>query len=80
MVFIIQWCIEKYLIPSASNTLSFQLQDRNRPYDAFNLHSLENSLMDIMRSDHEPMKGKHYPPSGPPMTIADIMWRNHFAG
>ncbi|XP_067858545.1 cytoplasmic polyadenylation element-binding protein 3 isoform X4 [Heptranchias perlo] len=57
-----------------------QFQDRNRPYDAFNLHSLENSLMDIMRSDHEPLKGKHYPPSGPPMTIADIMWRNHFAG
>ncbi|XP_038677256.1 cytoplasmic polyadenylation element-binding protein 3 isoform X1 [Scyliorhinus canicula] len=57
-----------------------QFQDRNRPYDTFNLHSLENSLMDIMRSDHEPLKGKHYPPSGPPMTIADIMWRNHFAG
>uniref|UniRef100_A0A4W3KDI3 Cytoplasmic polyadenylation element binding protein 3 n=1 Tax=Callorhinchus milii TaxID=7868 RepID=A0A4W3KDI3_CALMI len=35
-----------------------QFQDRNRPYDAFNLHSLESSLMDIMRSDHEPLKGR----------------------
>ncbi|XP_039626755.1 cytoplasmic polyadenylation element-binding protein 3 isoform X1 [Polypterus senegalus] len=61
---------------NSNNMLPFQ--DRNRPYDAFNLHSLENSLMDIIRTDHD--KGKHYPPSGPPMTIADIMWRNHFAG
>ncbi|XP_049711685.1 cytoplasmic polyadenylation element-binding protein 3 isoform X4 [Elephas maximus indicus] len=55
-------------------------QDRSRPYDTFNLHSLENSLMDMIRTDHEPLKGKHYPPSGPPMSFADIMWRNHFAG
>lgn len=36
--------------------------------------------MDMIRTDHEPLKGKHYPPSGPPMSFADIMWRNHFAG
>ncbi|XP_063818107.1 cytoplasmic polyadenylation element-binding protein 3 isoform X2 [Pseudophryne corroboree] len=34
------------------------LQDRNRPYDSFNLHSLENSLMDMIRTDHEPLKGR----------------------
>ncbi|XP_074089471.1 cytoplasmic polyadenylation element-binding protein 3 isoform X2 [Macrotis lagotis] len=63
---------------NGNNLLPFQ--DRNRPYDTFNLHSLENSLMDMIRTDHEPLKGKHYPPSGPPMSFADIMWRNHFAG
>ncbi|XP_077350616.1 cytoplasmic polyadenylation element-binding protein 3 isoform X2 [Festucalex cinctus] len=59
-----------------SNILPFQ--DRNRPFDAFNLHSLENSLMDMIRTDHD--KGKAHPADGPPMTIADILWRNHFAG
>nr|XP_033799078.1 cytoplasmic polyadenylation element-binding protein 3 isoform X1 [Geotrypetes seraphini]XP_033799084.1 cytoplasmic polyadenylation element-binding protein 3 isoform X1 [Geotrypetes seraphini]XP_033799085.1 cytoplasmic polyadenylation element-binding protein 3 isoform X1 [Geotrypetes seraphini]XP_033799086.1 cytoplasmic polyadenylation element-binding protein 3 isoform X1 [Geotrypetes seraphini]XP_033799087.1 cytoplasmic polyadenylation element-binding protein 3 isoform X1 [Geotrypetes seraph len=63
---------------NGNNLLPFQ--DRNRPYDTFNLHSLESSLMDMIRTDHEPLKGKHYPPSGPPMSFADIMWRNHFAG
>ncbi|CAG14312.1 unnamed protein product, partial [Tetraodon nigroviridis] len=29
------------------------LQDRNRPFDAFNLHSLESSLMDMIRTDHD---------------------------
>ncbi|XP_064125642.1 cytoplasmic polyadenylation element-binding protein 3 isoform X5 [Loxodonta africana] len=33
-------------------------QDRSRPYDTFNLHSLENSLMDMIRTDHEPLKGR----------------------
>ncbi|KAM9727445.1 cytoplasmic polyadenylation element-binding protein 3 isoform 2-T3 [Menidia menidia] len=27
--------------------------DRNRPFDAFSLHSLENSLMDMIRTDHD---------------------------
>ncbi|XP_063291301.1 cytoplasmic polyadenylation element-binding protein 3 isoform X3 [Pelobates fuscus] len=34
------------------------LQDRNRPFDSFNLHSLENSLMDMIRTDHEPLKAR----------------------
>ncbi|XP_077468561.1 cytoplasmic polyadenylation element-binding protein 3 isoform X1 [Stigmatopora argus] len=34
-----------------SNILPFQ--DRNRPFDAFSLHSLENSLMDMIRTDHD---------------------------
>uniref|UniRef100_H3AT70 Cytoplasmic polyadenylation element binding protein 3 n=1 Tax=Latimeria chalumnae TaxID=7897 RepID=H3AT70_LATCH len=41
---------------NSNNMLPFQ--DRNRPYDTFNLHSLENSLMDMIRTDHEPLKGR----------------------
>ncbi|XP_062838173.1 cytoplasmic polyadenylation element-binding protein 2-like isoform X2 [Anolis carolinensis] len=39
-----------------SNTL-LPLQDRNRMYDSLNMHSLENSLIDIMRAEHDPLKG-----------------------
>ncbi|XP_057362076.1 cytoplasmic polyadenylation element-binding protein 3 isoform X7 [Manis pentadactyla] len=41
---------------NGNNLLPFQ--DRSRPYDTFNLHSLENSLMDMIRTDHEPLKGR----------------------
>nr|XP_033799089.1 cytoplasmic polyadenylation element-binding protein 3 isoform X7 [Geotrypetes seraphini] len=41
---------------NGNNLLPFQ--DRNRPYDTFNLHSLESSLMDMIRTDHEPLKGR----------------------
>ncbi|XP_061645276.1 cytoplasmic polyadenylation element-binding protein 3 isoform X3 [Phyllopteryx taeniolatus] len=34
-----------------SNLLPFQ--DRNRPLDTFSLHSLENSLMELIRTDHD---------------------------
>ncbi|XP_017164581.1 cytoplasmic polyadenylation element-binding protein 3 isoform X1 [Poecilia reticulata] len=61
---------------NSNNILPFQ--DRNRPFDPFNLNSLENPLMDMIKSDHD--KGKPHPAGGPPMTIADIIWRNHFAG
>ncbi|XP_078499539.1 cytoplasmic polyadenylation element-binding protein 3 isoform X3 [Lissotriton helveticus] len=72
--------VEENAFRTENGTPLLPFQDRNRPYDTFNLHSLENSLMDMIRTDHEPLKGKHYPPSGPPMSFADIMWRNHFAG
>ncbi|XP_072352500.1 cytoplasmic polyadenylation element-binding protein 2 isoform X2 [Scyliorhinus torazame] len=39
-----------------SNTL-LPLQDRTRLYDSLNMHSLENSLIDIMRAEHDPLKG-----------------------
>uniref|UniRef100_A0A673XHX4 Cytoplasmic polyadenylation element binding protein 3 n=1 Tax=Salmo trutta TaxID=8032 RepID=A0A673XHX4_SALTR len=42
---------------NSNNMLPFQ--DRNRPFDAFSLHSLENSLMDMIRTDHD--KGKPHP-------------------
>ncbi|XP_022355496.1 cytoplasmic polyadenylation element-binding protein 3 isoform X9 [Enhydra lutris kenyoni] len=43
---------------NGNNLLPFQ--DRSRPYDTFNLHSLENSLMDMIRTDHEPLKARSY--------------------
>ncbi|XP_042339497.1 cytoplasmic polyadenylation element-binding protein 2 isoform X2 [Plectropomus leopardus] len=42
---------------SNSNTL-LPLQDRTRMYDSLNMHSLESSLIDIMRAEHDPMKGR----------------------
>ncbi|KAJ3609930.1 hypothetical protein NHX12_022024 [Muraenolepis orangiensis] len=36
---------------NSNNLLPFQ--DRSRPFDAFSLHSLENSLMDMIRTDHD---------------------------
>ncbi|XP_066576104.1 cytoplasmic polyadenylation element-binding protein 2 isoform X2 [Amia ocellicauda] len=49
---------------SNSNTL-LPLQDRSRMYDSLNMHSLENSLIDIMRAEHDPLKGRMgYPHPG----------------
>ncbi|KAG7228887.1 hypothetical protein INR49_008665 [Caranx melampygus] len=42
---------------SNSNTL-LPLQDRSRMYDSLNMHSLESSLIDIMRAEQDPMKSK----------------------
>ncbi|XP_036184986.1 cytoplasmic polyadenylation element-binding protein 2 isoform X13 [Myotis myotis] len=40
-------------------------QDRSRMYDSLNMHSLENSLIDIMRAEHDPLKGRlSYPHPG----------------
>lgn len=33
-------------------------QERTRMYDSLNMHSLESSLIDIMRAEQDPMKGK----------------------
>lgn len=33
-------------------------QDRSRMYDSLNMHSLESSLIDIMRAEQDPMKSK----------------------
>ncbi|XP_029446649.1 cytoplasmic polyadenylation element-binding protein 2 isoform X2 [Rhinatrema bivittatum] len=47
-----------------SNTL-LPLQDRSRMYDSLNMHSLENSLIDIMRAEHDPLKSRlSYPHPG----------------
>uniref|UniRef100_A0A8C8YS93 Cytoplasmic polyadenylation element binding protein 2 n=1 Tax=Prolemur simus TaxID=1328070 RepID=A0A8C8YS93_PROSS len=50
-----------------SNTLlPLQVRmDRSRMYDSLNMHSLENSLIDIMRAEHDPLKGRlNYPHPG----------------
>ncbi|XP_022055187.1 cytoplasmic polyadenylation element-binding protein 2 isoform X2 [Acanthochromis polyacanthus] len=44
---------------SNSNTL-LPLQDRTRMYDSLNMHSLESSLIDIMRAEQDPMKARSY--------------------
>ncbi|KAM9331151.1 cytoplasmic polyadenylation element-binding protein 2 isoform 2-T2 [Gastrophryne carolinensis] len=47
-----------------SNSL-LPLQDRTRMYDSLNMHSLENSLIEIMRAEHDPLKGRlNYPHPG----------------
>lgn len=33
-------------------------QDRSRMYDSLNMHSLESSLIEIMRAEQDPMKGE----------------------
>ncbi|XP_037104676.1 cytoplasmic polyadenylation element-binding protein 2 isoform X1 [Syngnathus acus] len=40
-----------------SNTL-LPLQDRSRLYESLNMHSLESSLIDIMRAEQDPLKGR----------------------
>ncbi|KAM4810564.1 cytoplasmic polyadenylation element-binding protein 2 isoform 2-T2 [Rhinophrynus dorsalis] len=50
-----------------SNTLlPLQVRmDRSRMYDSLNMHSLENSLIEIMRAEHDPLKGRlNYPHPG----------------
>ncbi|OCT96729.1 cytoplasmic polyadenylation element-binding protein 2 isoform X3 [Xenopus laevis] len=50
-----------------SNTLlPLQVRmDRGRMYDSLNMHSLENSLIEIMRAEHDPLKGRFsYPHPG----------------
>ncbi|XP_030626710.1 cytoplasmic polyadenylation element-binding protein 3 isoform X2 [Chanos chanos] len=71
------WMEDNAFRTDNSNSM-LPFQDRNRPFDPFSLQTLENSLMDMIRTDHD--KGKPHPAGGPPMTIADIIWRNHFAG
>ncbi|TNN26806.1 Cytoplasmic polyadenylation element-binding protein 4 [Liparis tanakae] len=38
--------------------LSFQ-QERTRSFDGFSMHSLENSLIDIMRAEQDSLKGRY---------------------
>lgn len=33
-------------------------QERNRSFDGFSMHSLENSLIDIMRAEQDTLKGE----------------------
>lgn len=40
---------------------SFFLQERTRSFDGFSMHSLENSLIDIMRAEQDSLKGL-FPP------------------
>lgn len=35
-------------------------QDRSRMYDSLNMHSLESSLIDIIRAEQDPLKGRAF--------------------
>ncbi|XP_062306508.1 cytoplasmic polyadenylation element-binding protein 2 [Osmerus eperlanus] len=48
-----------YHTDSNSNSL-LPHQDRPRMYDSLNMHSLESSLIDIMRAEQDPMKARGY--------------------
>ncbi|KAF7248044.1 Cytoplasmic polyadenylation element-binding protein 2 [Varanus komodoensis] len=39
-----------------SRDITVPIKDRNRMYDSLNMHSLENSLIDIMRAEQDPLK------------------------
>ncbi|XP_060782221.1 cytoplasmic polyadenylation element-binding protein 3 isoform X3 [Neoarius graeffei] len=45
------WLEDNTFRTDNSNMLPFQ--DRNRPFDPFSLQTLENSLMDMIRTDHD---------------------------
>uniref|UniRef100_A0A8C9SZ64 Cytoplasmic polyadenylation element binding protein 4 n=1 Tax=Scleropages formosus TaxID=113540 RepID=A0A8C9SZ64_SCLFO len=38
----------------------FPFQERTRSFDGFNMHSLENSLIDIMRAEQDSLKARNY--------------------
>ncbi|XP_052397096.1 LOW QUALITY PROTEIN: cytoplasmic polyadenylation element-binding protein 2-like [Carassius gibelio] len=53
--------IEENMFRSDNNSntlLPLPLQDRSRMYDSLNMHSLESSLIDIMRAEQDPLKGR----------------------
>ncbi|MGH0118607.1 UNVERIFIED_CONTAM: hypothetical protein FKN15_050116 [Acipenser sinensis] len=72
------WIEDNAFRTDNSNSM-LPFQDRNRPYDGFNLHSLENSLMDIIRTDHD--KGRmglnfHHPGTDNIMALNSRMGLN----
>ncbi|XP_029578934.1 cytoplasmic polyadenylation element-binding protein 4 isoform X2 [Salmo trutta] len=44
---------------SMSRTDNFPFQERTRSFDGFSMHSLENSLIDIMRAEQDSLKGRY---------------------
>uniref|UniRef100_A0A8C9QWB9 Cytoplasmic polyadenylation element binding protein 4 n=1 Tax=Scleropages formosus TaxID=113540 RepID=A0A8C9QWB9_SCLFO len=52
----------------------FPFQERTRSFDGFNMHSLENSLIDIMRAEQDSLKGRlgfTHPGGDSPLPIND---------
>ncbi|XP_041131978.1 cytoplasmic polyadenylation element-binding protein 2-like isoform X3 [Polyodon spathula] len=52
------WIEDNVFRTDSNSTTLLPLQDRPRMYDSLNMHSLENSLIDIMRAEHDPLKGR----------------------
>ncbi|XP_036377753.1 cytoplasmic polyadenylation element-binding protein 2 isoform X1 [Megalops cyprinoides] len=59
------WIDENVFRTDSNSNSLLPLQDRSRMYDSLNMHSLESSLIDIMRAEQDPMKGRMgYPHPG----------------
>ncbi|XP_015259775.1 PREDICTED: cytoplasmic polyadenylation element-binding protein 2 isoform X2 [Cyprinodon variegatus] len=52
------WMEENMFRTDSNSNTMLPLQDRSRMYDSLNMHSLESSLIDIMRVEQDPMKGR----------------------
>ncbi|XP_015232296.1 PREDICTED: cytoplasmic polyadenylation element-binding protein 4-like [Cyprinodon variegatus] len=57
------------------NDSVYSFQERTRSFDGFNMHSLENSLIDIMRAEQDSLKGRYtFPHQGGdvPLPLNDV--------
>ncbi|XP_061593921.1 cytoplasmic polyadenylation element-binding protein 2 isoform X2 [Cololabis saira] len=54
------WLEENMFRTDSNSNSLLPLQDRSRMYDSLNMHSLESSLIDIMRAEQDPMKARGY--------------------
>ncbi|XP_017278986.1 cytoplasmic polyadenylation element-binding protein 2 isoform X3 [Kryptolebias marmoratus] len=54
------WMEENMFRTDSNSNTMLPLQDRSRMYDSLNMHSLESSLIDIMRVEQDPMKTRSY--------------------
>ncbi|XP_047230859.1 cytoplasmic polyadenylation element-binding protein 2 isoform X3 [Girardinichthys multiradiatus] len=54
------WMEENMFRTDSNSNAMLPLQDRSRMYDSLNMHSLESSLIDIMRVEQDPMKARSY--------------------
>ncbi|XP_072295573.1 cytoplasmic polyadenylation element-binding protein 2 isoform X2 [Eucyclogobius newberryi] len=52
------WIEENMFRTDGNSNSLLPLQERSRMYDSLNMHSLESSLIDIMRAEQDPMKGR----------------------
>ncbi|KAM8874733.1 cytoplasmic polyadenylation element-binding protein 2 isoform 1-T1 [Spinachia spinachia] len=52
------WMEENVFRTDGNSNALLPLQERSRMYDSLNMHSLESSLIDIMRAEQDPVKGR----------------------
>ncbi|XP_054916479.1 cytoplasmic polyadenylation element-binding protein 2 isoform X3 [Poeciliopsis prolifica] len=54
------WMEENMFRTDSNSNTMLPLQDRSRMYDSLNMHSLESSLINIMRVEQDPIKARSY--------------------
>ncbi|KAM9796730.1 cytoplasmic polyadenylation element-binding protein 2 isoform X2 [Syngnathus typhle] len=52
------WLEDNVFRADGNSNALLPLQDRSRLYESLNMHSLESSLIDIMRAEQDPLKGR----------------------